>query len=290
VVAPSLIPKKPGDKIKTDNRDADNLTRLLRSGDLTAVFVPNAEDEAIRDLSRAREDAVLVLKSAKQRLKSFLLRHNIRFDGSANWSEKHLRWLVESVNMSYPAQKIVYQEYLNSITESNDRVKRLDKEILYHTKQWRLFPIVESLMSLRGVRMVVAVTIIAELGDLTRFENPKQLMCFLGLTPSEYSSGDKNKKGGITKTGNQHARRVLVEAGWAYRFHAKVSKEMQKRQENIPYKVRSIAWKAQLRSTKRFKTMANNGKPRNVIVVAMAREIAAFMWAIAQEIPIAPRQ
>jgi len=148
----------------------------------------------------------------------------------------------------------------------------------------------QSLMSLRGVRMVVAVTIIAELGDLTRFTNPKQLMCFLGLTPSEHSSGDKKKKGAITKTGNQHARRVLVEAGWAYRFHAKVSKEMQKRQENIPYKVRSIAWKAQLRLTKRFKMMANNGKPRNVIVVAMAREIAAFMWAIAQEIPISPKQ
>ena len=290
VVAPSLIPKKPGDKIKTDNRDADNLTRLLRSGDLTAVFVPNAEDEAIRDLSRAREDAVLVLKCAKQRLKSFLLRHNIRFDGSANWSEKHLHWLAESVNMPYPAQKVVYQEYLNSVTEANDRVKRFDKEILFHTKQWRLYPIVESLMALRGVRMVVSVTIIAELGDLTRFTNPKQLMCFLGLTPSEHSSGDKKKKGAITKTGNQHARRVLVEAGWAYRFHAKVSKEMQKRQDGTPLKVRDIAWKAQLRLTKRFSVMANNGKPRNVIVVAMAREIAAFMWAIAQEIPISPKQ
>jgi len=290
VVAPSLIPKKPGDKIKTDKRDADNLTRLLRSGDLTAVYVPSAEDEAMRDLSRAREDAVAVLKQAKQRLKSFLLRYNIRFDGSANWSEKHLHWLAESVNMPYPEQKIVYQEYLNSVTEANARVKRFDKEILFHTKQWRLYPIVESLMALRGVRMVVAVTIIAELGDLTRFTNPKQLMCFLGLTPSEHSSGDKKKKGAITKTGNQHARRVLVEAGWAYRFHAKVSKEIQKRQDGTPLKVRDIAWKAQLRLTKRFRMMANNGKPRNVIVVAMAREVVAFMWAIAQEIPIAPRK
>jgi len=289
VVAPSLIPKKPGDKIKTDKRDADNLTRLLRSGDLTAVYVPNAEDEAIRDLSRAREDAVLVFKCAKQRLKSFLLRHNIRFDGSANWLEKHLHWLAESVNMPYPVQKVVYQEYLNSVTEANDRVKRFDKKILFHTKQWRLYPIVQSLMALRGVRMVVAVTMIAELGDLTRFENPKQLMCFLGLTPSEHSSGDKKKKGAITKTGNQHARRVLVEAGWSYRFHAKVSKEMQKRQDGTSLKVRDIAWKAQLRLTKRFRMMANNGKPRNVIVVAMAREIAAFMWSIAQEVPIAPR-
>lgn len=289
VVAPSLIPKKPGDKVKTDQRDADNLTRLLRSGDLTAVYVPNEEDEAIRDLSRAREDAVLVYKSAKQRLKSFLLRHNIRFDGSANWSEKHLRWLIESVNMPYPAQKVAYQEYLNSVTEANARVKRFDQEILFHTKQWRLYPVVNALMALRGVRMVVAVTMIAELGDLTRFKNPKQLMCFLGLTPSEHSTGDKKKQGAITKTGNQHARRVLVEAGWAYRFHAKVSKEMQKRQENIPLEVRDIAWKAQLRLTKRFRVMANNGKPHNVIVVAMARELAAFMWSIAQLVPITIR-
>jgi len=289
VVAPSLIPKKPGDKVKTDQRDADNLTRLLRSGDLTSVYVPNEEDEAIRDLSRAREDAVIVFKQAKQRLKSFLLRHNIRFDGSANWSEKHLRWLAESVNMPFSAQKVVYQEYLNSVTETNARVKRFDKEILFHTTQWRLFPVVNALMALRGVRMVVAVTMIAELGDLTRFKNPKQLMCFLGLTPSEHSTGERKKQGAITKTGNQHARRVLVEAGWAYRFHAKVSKEMQKRQEDIPLNIRDIAWKAQLRLTRRFRIMANNGKPRNVIVVAMAREIAAFMWSIAQEVPIESR-
>jgi len=238
LVAPSLIPKKPGDKIKTDKRDADNLTRLLRSGDLTAVYVPDEEDEAIRDLSRAREDVVIVLKAAKQRLKSFLLRHNIRFDGSAHWSEKHLRWLAEYVNMPCPAQKVVFQEYLNSVTETNQRVKRLEKEIVFHTKQWRLYPIVEALMALRGVRMVVAVTINTEPGDLTRFENPEQLMWFLGLTPSEHSTGDRQKKGTITKTGNQHARRVLVEASWAYRFHAKVSKEMQKRQE-IPIEPRS---------------------------------------------------
>ncbi len=289
VVAPSLIPKKPGDKVKTDKRDADNLARLLRSGDLTSVYVPNAEDEAMRDLSRAREDAVQVLKGAKQRLKSFLLRHNIRFNGSANWSEKHLRWLAEDVNMAYPPQKIVFQEYVNSVTEANARVKRLEAEIQHHAKLWRLYPIIQSLMAMRGVRMVVAVTIISELGDLTRFEKPKQLMSFLGLTPSEHSTGDRIKKGSITKTGNQHARRVLIEAGWSYRFPAKVSKEIQKRQENASLPVRDIAWKAQLRLTKRFRTMANNGKLNNVIVVAMARELVAFMWAIAQEVPIQPR-
>jgi len=290
VVAPSLIPKKPGDKVKTDKRDADNLTRLLRSGDLTQVYVPNEEDEAIRDLSRAREDAVLVMKSAKQRLKSFLLRHDIRYVGSANWSEKHLRWLASEVSMKYPAQQVVFQEYVNTTNEAFDRVKRLDKEILFYIKSWRLYPVVQALMALRGVRMVVAVTMMAEMGDLTRFENPKQLMCFLGLTPSEHSSGEKKKKGAITKTGNQHARRVLVEAGWAYRFSAKVSKEMQKRQEEVPLNVRDIAWKAQLRLTKRFRKMSLNGKPNNLIVVAMAREIAAFMWSIANEVPITNNQ
>jgi len=289
VVAPSLIPKKPGDKVKTDKRDADQLARLLRAGDLTSVYVPNAEDEAIRDLSRAREDAVLVLKAARQRLKSFLLRHNIRYKGSANWAEKHLRWLAECVSLGFPAQQIVFQEYVNAATEAKQRVTRLEDEILFHTQQWRLFPVVQSLMAMRGVKMVVAVTIVSELGDLTRFENAKQLMSFLGLTPSEYSTGERQKRGAITKTGNQHARRVLVEAGWSYRFPAKVSKEMQKRQESLPLNIRDIAWKAQVRLTKRFKVMANKGKPHNVIVVAMAREIVAYMWAIAHEVPVLPR-
>lgn len=286
VVAPSLIPKKSGDKVKTDKRDADQLARLLRAGDLTPVYVPNAEDEAIRDLSRAREDAMLVLKSARQRLKSFLLRHNIRYQGTANWSETHLRWLADEVHLTLAAHKIVFQEYLNATTEAKHRLVRFEQEILMHTKQWRLYPVVQSLMALRGVKMVVAVTIVSELGDLTRFDNPKQLMSFLGLTPSEYSSGDRQKRGAITKTGNQHARRVLIEGSWAYRFPAKVSREIQKRQEHLPLNIRDIAWKAQVRLTKRFKSMAVQGKPQNVIVVAIARELAAFMWAIAQEAPI----
>lgn len=286
VVAPSLIPKKPGDKVKTDKRDADQLARLLRAGDLTPVYVPNAGDEAIRDLSRAREDALLVLKSARQRLKSFLLRHNIRYAGTANWSETHLRWLADEVHLPFAAQKVVFQEYLNTVTESKHRLVRLEQEIRDHTQQWRLYPVVESLMALRGVKMVVAVTIVAELGDLTRFENPKQLMSFLGLTPSEHSSGDRQKRGPITKTGNQHARRVLIEGAWSYRFPAKVSRQMQKRQENLPLNIRDIAWKAQLRLTRRFQTMAMRGKPSNVIVVSIARELAAFMWAIAQEVPL----
>jgi len=284
VIAPSLIPKKPGDKVKTDKRDAIALARLFRAGELTAVYVPKREDEAIRDLSRAREDAMIVQKSARQRLKSFLLRQNIRYAGTANWSEKHLRWLADEVRLPHPAQQIVFQEYVNTITEAAARLQFIVKEIDFYVKQWRMFPVVEALMAMRGVKMIVAVTVVAELGDITRFESPKQLMSYLGLTPSEYSSGERQRRGAITKTGNQHARRILVEAAWAYRFIAKVSPQIQKRQENLPIAIRNIAWKAQVRLCKRYRTMANKDKPKNVIVIAIARELAGFMWAIAQEV------
>ncbi len=286
VVAPSLIPKKPGDKVKTDKRDSLMLARLFRAGELTKVYVPERDDEAIRDLSRAREDAMIIQKCARQRLKSFLLRHNIRYSGTSNWSEKHLRWLAKDIVLTNPVQKIVLQEYINTVTESAARLKRLVDEINHHVKLWRMYPVVEALMAMRGVRMVVAVTVVAELGDITRFKSPSQLMSYLGLTPSEYSSGQRQKRGGITKTGNHHARRILIEAAWAYRFHAKVSTEMQKRQENLPLPIRDIAWKAQLRLCQRYRTMADNGKIKNVIVVAIARELAGFMWDIANHVPI----
>ncbi len=190
VVAPSLIPKKPGDKVKTDKRDAVQLVRLFRAGELTPVYVPNREDEAMRDLSRAREDAMIIQKSARQRLKSFLLRHNIRYQGRANWGEKHLRWLADEVRLPIPAQQVVFQEYVNTVTEAAYRMERLVAEIHHFVRTWRLYPVVQALMAMRGVRMIVAVTVIAELGDLTRFENPQQLMSYLGLTPCEYSSGE----------------------------------------------------------------------------------------------------
>jgi len=288
VIAPSLIPKKPGDKVKTDKRDAIALARLFRAGELTAVYVPNPEDEAIRDLSRAREECVSTRTKAKQRLKSFLLRHDIRCPHSANWNEAHLRWLAE-IKLPHPASQIVYQEYLNAVTESVQREKRLLGEIEKHVKQWRLYPAVVSLMALRGVRMVVASTMIAELGDLSRFSHPKQLMSYLGLTPSEYSSGERQKRGAITKCGNNHARSMLIEAAWNYRFQPKVSREMQKRQENIPIAIRDIAWKAQLRLSHRYQSMARMKKNPNIIVVAIARELVAFMWAIFNELDIAPK-
>ena len=230
VVAPSLIPKKPGDRVKTDRRDAVQLARLARSGDLTAVYVPKVEDEAIRDLTRAREDALSDLKDAKFRLKAFLLRQDIRYVGRANWGPAHLRWLSEVVCPT-PAQQIVFQEYVRAVHEQTERLQRLEQELQDHVKAWRLNPVVEALQALRGVQFTVAVTMVSEIGDLTRVDHPRELMKFLGLMPSEYSSGEQRRQGSITKAGNTHARRALVEGAWAYRYPAKVSRHLQLRLE-----------------------------------------------------------
>jgi transposase len=283
VVAPSLIPRRAGDRVKTDRRDAVQLARLMRSGDLTPVYVPRVEDEAIRDLCRAREDATCDLKSARFRLKSFLLRLDIRYTGSANWNQVHLRWLSEVVCPT-PAQQIVFQEYLRAVSQYVERLARIDAELKELTSSWRLYPLVQALQALRGVQFTVAATVAAEVGDITRFNNPRQLMAYLGLTPSEYSSGDSRHLGGITKAGNGHARRVLIEAAWAYHYPAKVSRSIQLRQQNLPTPVQDIAWKAQIRLCKRFHRLTARGKNPNVVITAIARELAAFMWAIANQI------
>jgi len=285
VVAPSLIPKRPGDRVKTDRRDAIMLARTLRAGDLTTVYVPNVVDEAIRDLSRAREDAKKDLKSAKHRLKSFLLRQDIRFEGKARWGPKYLRWLG-NVACETPAQQIVFQEYVRAITERHERVERLEAELRDQVDGWRLKPVVIAIQALRGIQFITAATLIAELGDITRFDNPKQLMGFLGLTPSEYSSGRKRKLGGITKAGNSHARRVLVEGAWSYRFPARVSRHLQYRLERVPQEIQDISWKAQVRLCKRYHRMIAGGKNKNKVVVAIAREMAAFVWSIAMRTPL----
>ena len=286
VVAPSVIPKRPGDRVKNDRRDAVQLARLMRSGDLTPIYVPKVEDEAIRDLSRAREDALIDLKAAKARLKSFLLRHDIRYSGRANWNDAHLRHLATIVCPT-PAQQIVFQEYLHAVTQRVERLDRLDAQLQDQVNCWRLHPIVEALEALRGVQFAVAVTIVAELGDLNRFFNPTELMAYLGLTPSEHSSGPKRRLGSITKAGNNHARRALIEGAWAYRHPAKISPAIRVRQQHLPEPIRNIAWKAQLRLCKRFRHMVGRGKHPNVTVTAIARELAAFVWAIAREVKIA---
>jgi transposase len=285
VVAPSLIPNKAGDRVKTNRRDAMQLARLMRSGDLTPVYVPEIEDEAIRDLRRAREDALRDLKTATFRLKALLLRHDIRYTGRANWSPAHLRWLSEVVCPT-PAQQIVFQEYVRAVTEHTERLPRLEPELYDQGNAWRMYPVVEALQALRGVQVTVAVTTVAELGALTRFDNPRQLMSYLGLTPSEYSTGERRRQGGITKTGNNHARRALIEGAWAYRYPAKVSRHLQLRLEKLPKAIQDLSWKAPVRLCKRYRQLSVRGKNANQIVVAIARELSAFMWAMAQQVPV----
>ncbi len=286
VVAPSFTPKKPGDRVKPDRRDAVQLARLMRSGDLTPVSVPEVEDEAIRDLARAREDTIRDRKAAKNRLKAFLLRQDIRYDGRATWGPAHLRWLSEVVCPT-PAQQMVFQEYVRAVSEHHERLQRLEAELQDQVQAWRLSAVVQALQALRGVQFTVAVTRIAELGDLTRFENPRQLMSSLGLTPSEYSSGERRRQGTITKAGNMFARRALIEGAWAYRYPAKVNRHLQLRLEQVPKPIQNISWKAQVRLCKRFRALTARGKHAIQVVVAIAREMAAFIWAIAREVPSA---
>ena len=287
VVAPSLIPKKPGQKIKTDKRDALKLAKLLKSEDLTPIYVPEPEDEAVRDLSRAREVAMKDLKDAKYQLKALLLRNNINYRGTANWSQKHLRWLTELV-LPHPAQHIVLQEFLHTINERISRLERLDNELTHHVHQWRYYPVVKAIQAMRGVRLLVATGVVAELGDLSRFDHPRKLMSYLGLVPSEHSSGGKRHIGAITKCGNGRARRLLVEGAHTYRYAANISTDMQKRQEGLPKDIIDIAWKAQIRLCKRYKKMIAKGKHYNLVVTAIAREMIAYIWAIAREVVLTP--
>lgn len=284
VVAPSLIPKKSGERIKTDPRDARSLARLHRAGELTAVYVPDPEDEAMRDLVRAREDAVSAQKKAKQQLGAFLLRHGHIYSGKNNWTEAHFNW-ISGIKMDHPCQQVTLQEYVNYLEICIKRVESLKEQIIGLSSQWRMAPVISALQAMRGVSVIVAATTIAELGDLNRFDHPKQLMAFLGLVPSEYSSGESKKRGSITKTGNSHVRRVLVEAAHAYRFPARITRPLRKRQEGVPDSVREIAWKAQVRLCRRYRHLMDQGKSKNVTVTAIAREMIAFMWAIIKEVP-----
>jgi len=285
VVAPTLIAKRPGDKVKTDRRDAVELARLLRVGDLSCVDVPSVEDEALRDLCRARDAARVTSRDAKLRLKSFLLRLGLSYQGRASWSQAHKRYLARVVCPT-PAQQIVFQESIHAIDEQEQRVQRLEQELLDRARSWRLWPVVEALQALRGVQWLVSLTVVAELGDLTRFDNPRQLSAFVGLIPSEHTSGNKRRQGSITKTGNSRARRALVEAAWAYRHPAKVSEHIRKRIENLPPFAQDIGWKAQVRLCKRFRRLRARGKHPNVVTTAIARELLAYMWDIAKQVPL----
>lgn len=285
VVAPSLIPKKSGDRIKTDRRDAISLARLYRSGDLTAVYVPREDDEAMRDLCRAREDAVNASRNARLRLCAMLLRLGYRYSHKTMWNTAYFRWL-STIKMPHHAQQIAFQEYIHAVMECGDRVTRLTEQIQKLIPEWRLASVVAALQSLRGVSLMVATTTVAEIGDLSRFANPRQLMAYLGLVPSEQSSGKKERRGGITKTGNGHVRRALVEAAQTYHHQARVSRPLLARQEGLPDIIRKISWNAQVRLCGRFRKLTGRGKHRNKVVTAIARELCAFMWAIAKQVPI----
>ena len=282
VVAPSFMPKKAGARVKTDRRDARPLARRMRSGDRTPVYVPAVDDAAIRDLSRAREETLRDLQAAKLRRKAFVLRHDIRSTGRANWSPAHLRWLSEVVCPT-PAQQIVLQADVQTVTEQSERLGRLALARHAQVKTWRFAPVVEALQALRGVQCTVAVTTGAALGDLTRFENPRQLMHSLGLTPAEYASGGRRQQGGMTKTGHTHARRALVAGAWAYRSPAQGSRHLHLRLEKRPTVIQAISWKAQVRLCKRYRQLMATGKHATQVVGALARALRAFMWAIAKQ-------
>jgi len=283
VVAPSLIPKKSGDRVKTDRRDANTLTRLYRAGELTPVWVPGKEQEAIRDLTRAREDMKSMEGHAKQRLGAFLLRHGKRFSGKCKWTLAYFRWL-EEIKFDMPAQQIVLQEYVDTVKHMKGRVEALEEEMRLAMQGWSLAPVVTGLMALRGVELITAMTVVAELGDISRFDSARQIMAHLGLVPSEHSSGNRQKRGGITKTGNGHARRVLIEASWCYRSPARKTAQIQRRAQKTSETVQAIAWKAQKRLCRRYWYLINKGKRPVEACTAVARELSGFMWAIACEV------
>ena len=283
VVAPSSIPKRSGDRVKTDRRDAMMLARLSRSGDLTAVRVPGAADEAVRDLARSREDAVRECRNARHRLKALLLRNGIGYAGKTAWTAAHLRWLA-TLKLEHSAQQIALQEYLHAVTEATARIARLEQAMRDVLPEWGLTPVVQALQAMRGVQLVAAMTLVAELQDFLRFDNPRQLMAYVGLVPGEHSSGPKRRQGSITKAGNSAARRMLVEIAWHYQHSPRVSPIIAARHDQLPKAVTDIAWKAQLRLNAKFKRLVARRVMKNKAVVAVARELTGFVWAIGREV------
>ncbi len=282
VVATSLIPTKPGERIKTDRRDSQKLAVLHRSGDLTAVWVPDATHEALRDLVRARVDATMHLMRARQQLLAFLLRHGRSYPTGKHWTMRHRAWLAMQT-FAEPVHQIVFQDYIEAVWTAQQRRDALVQRITSTIESWSLGPLVEALRGLRGIDLISAATLVATTGDLSRFESPRRLMGYLGLVPSEHSSGSSIRRGGITKTGNREARRMLVEAAWSYRYPARVAKEKAEILVRLPKGVRDIAWKAQTRLCVRYRKMIARGKKPTVIIAAIARELAGFVWAIGQE-------
>ena len=286
VIAPSRISRSPADqRIKTDRRDAQMLANHSRAGTLVPIVVPDARDEAIRDLSRAREDARRVRHSARLRLTAMLLRHGKPFNGKSHWTQAHERHLA-SIRFEDPAQEFAFTEYRNAVKDADARVQRLVEALRTHCADWRMKPVVDALMCMRGFDFLAAVTCIAELGDLTRFAHPRALMSYLGLVPSEFSSGKSRHRGSITKLGNTLARRILIEAAWNYRHKAQISRILEVRQQGQPKAACDISWKCQQRLVKRYVLLRRRGLNQNKTCVAVARELCGFIWDIARQVKV----
>jgi transposase len=283
VVAPSNTPRRGRDRIKTDRRDSIKLAGLARAGELEPIYVPDAADETMRDLVRTREDAVAMQRQARHRLAALLLRNDIRYGGKTAWTAAHRRWIASLKLPSVP-QRLAFEEYVQAVDESTSRIARLTTAIDAELPQWRWKPVVLALQACRGIQLIHAVRIVAELGDLSRFEHPRALMGYLGLVPSEDSTGEHRHQRSITKAGNRSTRRALVEAAWAYRYGPAVSPVIARRQSDLPSSVLAIAWKAQLRLCARFRKLNARALNRNKLVVAVARELAGFVWAIGQQV------
>jgi len=282
IIAPSLIPRRAGERVKNDRRDCLRLAELARAGELKAIWLPEPQDEAIRNLARAREDAVNVRTQARHQLKAFLLRAGVAYRGKTSWTKAHARWLA-TLSFAQAGDQIAFTEYCAAVTSADERVARLTTALSQAVAGWRFEPVVRALQALRGIDTVAAIGLVAEIGDIGRFAHPRQLMGYLGLVPSEASSGERVRRGSITKAGNGHARRLLTEAAWNYRFKPRVGYRAQSRQEALSEAIRAHAWKAQLRLTARFATLRAGGLQINKICVAVARELAGFVWALARD-------
>jgi transposase len=283
VCAPSLIPRKPGDRVKTNRRDTVSLVKLLRAGELTAVWVPDRHHEAMRDLTRAREAAMMDLRRKRQQVSAFLLRQGLHYCGKTTWSKPHMNWLA-SQKLEFLEQRLAFEEMMLAVRQAQERLVRLEQAMHAAVPDWSLSKAVTALMAMRGIDLIAATTFLAEIGDLSRFQTARELMGYLGLAPSEDSTGDKIKRGPITKAGNRRARRMLVECAWSYQHPPRVGRAKQAKVVAAPSAVGEIAWKAQCRLNKRYRALTRRGKLKTVAVTAVARELAGFIWAISREI------
>lgn len=279
VVAPSLIPRKPGDRIKTNRRDAVQLARLFRAGELTAVWVPDEGHEAVRELIRSRAAAVDDLRRKRQAISSMMLRYSRSYPGKTTWTRQHKQWL-QTQKFEYPAQHLVLQDMILAAQHAQERLDQLEDVIAEFIPNWSLAPMVQALQALRGIRLVTAATIMAEIGDLGRFDTAGQLMSYLGLVPGEHSTGEHVRRLSITKAGNRRVRCALIEASWTYRHLPRTSQLKSYVHEKVSPVVRDIALKAQSRLCARYRVLSNRGKKQTVTVTAIARELAGFVWAI----------